>query len=295
MARLTGCGSTWAATVDRPARLLERLGLAGRHAEALGHGIGDVAAAHEQDADEARDAALVDDDVGDAGTDVDQRLRLDGDRRGAGGETCERSTAKPVRSTIDGRRPACCTASSALSTMSRAAATSRTRRIRAPLSSVRSSSGWKSRIAWSTGIGMKSCTWKARDARSSLERQPRQVDLAHDDPLVGDAHDDLAAAEACLRPQLAHGVRDDVSASTTSPSRTAPAARATWPKRSSVAAPLPRVSSAARTPDVPMSSPTTGRPATSRPLVRRPDGPRRSGGGPTGVHALRIGRTRASP
>src|SRR4051794_23095192 len=53
-----------------------------------------------------------------------------------------------------------------------------------------------------------------------------------------------------------------VSTSTTSPSRTAPAGRATCPNRSRVAPFLPNDSSAARTPEVPMSRPTDVRPAT---------------------------------
>ena len=82
--------------------------------------------------------------------------------------------------------------------------------MRAPVSLVNSSSGWKSRIACSTGIGMKSCTWKASDLRSSSGRQPRQVDLADDDLLVRHADDDLLGAELRLRPQLADGGGDRV-------------------------------------------------------------------------------------
>src|SRR6185369_11131364 len=55
----------------QPGLLLDGLGLVARHAEPLRHGRGDVAAADRQDADEARDAALVHDDVRDVGTDVD--------------------------------------------------------------------------------------------------------------------------------------------------------------------------------------------------------------------------------
>src|SRR3954447_21109823 len=52
------------------------------------------------------------------------------------------------------------------------------------------------------------------------------------------------------------------SGSATSPSRTAPAGSATCPKRYNVAPLLPNESSAARTPEVPMSRPTDVRPAT---------------------------------
>ena len=77
MARLAGCGVGAAGDRAQAGRLLDRLGLVGRDAEALGDRVGDVAAAHEQDAHEARHAALVDDDVGDARADVDERLGLD--------------------------------------------------------------------------------------------------------------------------------------------------------------------------------------------------------------------------
>ena len=57
--------------------LLHDLRLRERHAELLGDGVGDVLAADEQDADEARHAAAVDDDVRHPGADVDERLGLD--------------------------------------------------------------------------------------------------------------------------------------------------------------------------------------------------------------------------
>ena len=79
----------------------------------------------------------------------------------------ERSTANEVRSTITGERPAFCTASRLALTISREAATSRPRSTRVPLSPASSSSGWKSSTACSTGIGTKSCTWKASDFFSS--------------------------------------------------------------------------------------------------------------------------------
>ena len=125
-------------------------------------------------------------------------------------ETCERRTAKLVRSTIDGTSPAFSTASSALPTMSRAAATSSTRSIRPPASFVNSSSGWKSRIACSTGMGMKSCTWKAQRGAELVDRQPGQVDLADDDLLVGHADDDLLGAELRLGPELLDRAGDGV-------------------------------------------------------------------------------------
>src|SRR3954452_10104319 len=53
------------------------------------------------------------------------------------------------------------------------------------------------------------------------------------------------------------------SSSATSPSRTAPGGSATCPNRWRVASPLPNDSSAARTPEVPMSRPTALRAATA--------------------------------
>ncbi len=162
-----------------------------------------------------------------------------------------------------GCRPAFSTAASALPTMSRAAATSRTRTMRPPDSLVNSSSGWKSRIACSTGIGMKSCTWKARLLRSSLVGSHgrstwRTTTFWFATPTTTFLLLNFACAQSCLMAAAT------ASLSTTSPSRTAPAGRATCPKRSRVVPDLPDVSSAARTPDVPMSSPTTGLPATAR-------------------------------
>ena len=113
------------------ALLLEGLCLRHRHAHALGHRLGEVLAAHEQDADEAGHTGLVDDDVGDAGADVDQRL--DSPLRPSWSvRPSERSTAKEERSTVVGVRPAFCAACTALRTISREAATSRPRSMRSP-------------------------------------------------------------------------------------------------------------------------------------------------------------------
>src|SRR3954447_16047057 len=69
------------------------------------------------------------------------------------------------------------------------------------------------------------------------------------------------------------------SGSATSPSRTAPAGSATCPKRYNVAPFFPNESSAARTPEVPMSRPTDVRPATGlSPAFRTASGAR----GPVG-------------
>ena len=113
----------------------------------------------------------------------------------------ERRTAKLVRSTTAGCRPAAVTACSVPSTMSRAAATSSTRRTRAPVSSVRSSSGWKSSSAWSTAIGMYVLHLEGEGGAQLGRGQPRQVDLAHDDLLVGHADDDPLGAEPGLGPE----------------------------------------------------------------------------------------------
>ena len=139
-----------------------------RDAHALGDGVGDVLAAHQQDAHEARHAALVDDDVGDPGADVDERLDLRRRCRGGRRRRASGATAKEVRSTIDRRQAGLLRPPRGWRcTMSRDAATSRPRSTRLPLSAVSSSSGWKSRTACSTGIGTKSCTWKASDFFSS--------------------------------------------------------------------------------------------------------------------------------
>ena len=72
------------------------------------------------------------------------------------------------------------------------------------------SSGWKSSTACSTGMGRKSCTWKGSDVLSSSRGQPGQVDLADDDPGVGDTEHYLLAAEPGMGPQLLQGVGDGV-------------------------------------------------------------------------------------
>ena len=60
--------------------LLDGFGLLDADAHAIGDALGDVGAAHEQDAHEARNPTLGDDDVRHAGTDVDESF-------GAAGET----------------------------------------------------------------------------------------------------------------------------------------------------------------------------------------------------------------
>ena len=53
-------------------------------------------------------------------------------------------------------------------------------------------------MACSTGIGMKSCTWKASACLQLGGLHPRQVDLADDDLLVRDAEHDPLGGELGL-------------------------------------------------------------------------------------------------
>ena len=121
--------------------------------------------------------------------------------------------------------------------MSRAAATSSTRSIRPPVSLVNSSSGWKSRIACSTGIGMKSCTWKASDLRSSLSGNHgrstwRTTTFWLATPTTTFLVLNLACAHSCLM-----APRDGVGVDHLAVTHRA-GGRATCPKRSSVAGAL---------------------------------------------------------
>ena len=137
--------------------------------------------------------------------------------------------------------------------------------MRAPPAPVTSSSGWKSSTAWSTGIGMKSCTWKASDSFSSAigiqgRSTWRTITRWLATPMTTFLCEKRVCDQSCLMAWAT------ASTSMTSPSRTAPSGRATWPNFSSVTSPLPNDSSAARTPEVPMSRPMAVRPATTYPF-----------------------------
>ena len=178
-----------------------------------------------------------------------------------------RSTANEFRSTLVGVRPAASTAEMSELTISRDAATSRMR-WRRPFSSSTSSSGCRSRIACSTGIGSTSATWNASDLRSSGIGIHGRSSLADDHLLVGNADDDLLGAELHPSPKLpdggGHGFAVDDFA----------VAHGTW-WEGYLPEPLqcrlvfrPSDLSPARTPVVPMSRPTALRPDTAAPSVR---------------------------
>ena len=175
-------------------------------------------------------------------------------------------------------RPAFWTACTAFITISREAATSIPRRMRPPDSWVNSSRVKKSSTACSTGMGTKSCTWKPSDFFSSSSGSHGKVDLAHDDLLVGHPDDDLLAAELRVGPELldgfTHGDGVDDLAVTDGTLRKSNLAELLEGDFA-----LPNESSAARTPDVPMSRPMADRPATTPTFreaapaaVNRPDG-----------------------
>ena len=178
----------------------------------------------------------------------------------------ERITANEVRSTITGERPAFWTASRLAFTMSRDAATSRPRSMAAPPSAVellqrvevedglvhrhraRSPAPGRRATSCSSSAGIQGrSTW-------------RTMTFWFATPMTTFLLLNLVCAQSCLMASAT------ASESTTSPSRTAPSGRATCPNFSSVTPPLPNDSSAARTPDVPMSRPMADRTATTIPL-----------------------------
>ena len=171
-----------------------------------------------------------------------------------------RSTANGVRSTVDTLRPARCAARIASSTASWDAATSRPRTMRA-WSVVTSSRATKSSTASSTGMGTRSATWNLRHDLSSSagihgRSTRRTTTFWFETPSTTSFLVNLAWLHNVLI------ASPTASGSTTSPSRTTPGGRATWPKRSRTAFPFDTVTCAARTLDVPMSSPMAVRPAT---------------------------------
>ena len=104
-------------------------------------------------------------------------------------------------------RPAFWTASTLARTISRAAATSRPARVRTPLESVSSSTGWKSRTAWSTGIGSEVLHLEGQARGELVAGEPWQVHLAHDHPLVRDPEHDLLVAQLRWPPTAADRLR----------------------------------------------------------------------------------------
>ena len=205
MARPAGC---WSASARPEAgRLLDGLGLVERHAEALGDSVGDVGAAHEQDADEARDAALVDDDVGHVGPDVDQGLGAGRAEAAArGDEAAEHGEAGQV----DGRRVQAGPLDGGERVADHVAGGGHEQHAQHP------GAGLVGRLLERVEVQDR-LLHRHRDevlhlegqARAELPgRQPRQVDLAHDHLLVGHADDDLLRAELRLRPELREGAGD---------------------------------------------------------------------------------------
>src|SRR5680860_591632 len=179
----------------------------------------------------------------------------------------DRRTANEVRSTIAGVRPARWAQLTLASTVSRDAATSRPRTRLWPLTCT-VSSGWKSSTACSTGIGRKSCTWNGSAFFSSASgicgsSTWRTITRWFATPSTTFLWLKRVAAHSCLMASAT------ASPLMTSPSRTAPSGTATCPNLSSVMPSLPNDSSAARTPEVPMSRPMAVRPATVTPLPAR--------------------------
>ena len=134
---------------------------------------------------------------------------------------------------MSGESPAIFTACRLACTMSRDAATRRPRRTRSPPSPVSSSSGWKSRTACSTGMGTKSCTWKASDFFSSSagihgRSTWRTMTFWFATPMTTFLLLNLVWLQSCLM------AAPTASGSITSPSRTAPSGRATCPNFSRV-------------------------------------------------------------
>ncbi len=210
MARAGGSARSGARLEGQPGLLLDALGLLVRDAEALRDGVGDVGAAHQQDAHEARDPALVDHDVGDVGADVDEGLglgrlqpgRVHRHQRAQDGEGGEVDHLRGEAGLLNGEERA-------VDHVARGGDEQDAQHAAAGLVGE-----LLERVEVQDGL-----LHRHRDVVLHLEgqgllqlarRQPRQVDLADDDLLVRDADDDLLGGELRLRPELLDGLGDSV-------------------------------------------------------------------------------------
>ena len=168
----------------------------------------------------------------------------------------ERTRAKGMRSIRFAVRPAPSRAASRERSMSLWAATTSRRSDSWASSPVMRSMTWWSSTASAIGIGMSSCTWYCRALRISASGIEGSSAVRATTRWFATPTTTFLDVKP-VSFQRRRSAAATVGASTTSPPTTAPKGSDTWPKRCSVGRPRPNDTSAARTPWVPMSRPTT--------------------------------------